>query len=74
MLVLILLIQFQHVDSFVLKLAEEEKDRIKRQKLMDLQLGKDEWERVTRFLNLLAVRHLGLGVNATTDDSLNLAC
>jgi hypothetical protein len=60
MLVSPLFIQFQHVDSFVLKLAEEEKDRIKRQKLMNLQLGKDEWERVTRFLNLLAVCHSGL--------------
>jgi hypothetical protein len=60
MLVSALFIQFQHVDSFVLKLAEEEKDRIKRQKLMDLQLGKDEWERVTKFLNVLAVRCPGL--------------
>ena len=55
MFVSALFIQFQHVNLFVLKLAEEEKDRIKRQKLMDLQLGKDEWERVTKFLNLLAV-------------------
>lgn len=59
-LVLKSFIWFQHVDSFVLKLAEEEKDRIKWQKLMDLQLGKDEWERVKKFLNLLAVCCSGL--------------
>jgi len=60
MLVLALFIQFQHVDSFVLKLAEEEKDWIKCQKLMDLQLGKYEWEQMTNFLNLLAVCHPSL--------------
>jgi len=47
--------QFQHINSFVLKLAEEEKDWIKWQKLMNLQLRKDEWEWVTKFLNLLAI-------------------
>jgi len=50
-----LFIQFQHVNSFVLKLAKEEKDQIKWQKLINLQLGKDEWEQVTKFLNLLVV-------------------
>jgi hypothetical protein len=60
MFVSALFIQFQHVNSFVLKLAEEEKDQIKQQKLMDLQLGKYEWERVTKFLNLLAVCCPGL--------------
>lgn len=39
-----------------MKLVGEEKDRTKRQKLMDLQLTKDEWERVSKFLKLLSVR------------------
>ena len=43
------------MDSFVLKLVEEERDRMKRQKLMDLQLEKDEWKQMTKFLDLLAV-------------------
>jgi len=60
MLVFTLFIQFQHVDSFVLKLAEEEKDQSKWQKLMNLQLGKDDWEQVTKFLNVLTVHCPGL--------------
>jgi len=54
----ILIYLLKHVDLFVMRLVEEEKDRMKQQKLMDLQLTKDEWEQVSSFLKLLAVRVL----------------
>ncbi|KAL1949584.1 hypothetical protein VTO73DRAFT_8465 [Trametes versicolor] len=43
-----------HVDQFVTEMARAEKDRGKRQKLDDLQLSPDEWNRVERCLDLLA--------------------
>jgi len=45
----------QHVDSFVFKIAREEKDAAKREKLNGLLLTPDEWSRAHKFLHLLAV-------------------
>lgn len=45
----------QHVDAFVRAMALEENDPEKRQKLMELKLTSNEWERVELFLGLLAV-------------------
>jgi hypothetical protein len=39
-------------------MGREEKDLTKRQKIDDLRLSDDEWERVGLFNDLLAVRHV----------------
>lgn len=54
----------QHVDQFVADMARTEKDRSKRQKLDDLQLSSDEWDRVKRCLDLLAVRLTSFFISA----------
>jgi hypothetical protein len=42
----------------VYEIGREEKDLAKRQKIDDLRLSDDEWERVQLFNDLLAVRHV----------------
>lgn len=44
----------QDVDIFIHQIACAEKERDKRQKLLDLQLTDEEWSRVTMLLGLLA--------------------
>jgi hypothetical protein len=46
---------FQSVDTFVSHMARDEPDRTKRAKLDDLQLSREEWDRVKLFLSLLKV-------------------
>ncbi|KAL1939214.1 hypothetical protein VTO73DRAFT_10255 [Trametes versicolor] len=44
----------EHVDQFVYEIGSQERDRERRQKLLDLQLSADEWARVKTALSLLA--------------------
>jgi hypothetical protein len=46
----------QCIDSFVDELRWEEHDTAKRDKIRDMKLSGDEWERVNTFLGLLSVR------------------
>ena len=39
-------------------MGREEKDLMKRQKIDDLRLSDNEWERIGLFNDLLAVRHV----------------
>jgi MoaA/NifB/PqqE/SkfB family radical SAM enzyme len=48
----------QCVDAFVDELRWEEMDLAKREKIRELKLTSEEWERVHLFLSLLNVRHL----------------
>jgi hypothetical protein len=46
----------QLVDTFVDELRWEESDGVKREKIRELKLNKEEWEQVDAFLSLLTVR------------------
>ena len=45
----------QHIDNFVDELRWEETDSAKCDKICELKLSQDEWERVATFLGLLSV-------------------
>ena len=46
---------FQHFDTFIDELRWEETDSLKCNKLTELKLDEDEWNRVTNFIYLLSV-------------------
>jgi hypothetical protein len=50
-----LIVILQHVNTLVYEMGLEEKNLEKRQKLDQLRLSRDEWERLDLFANLLAV-------------------
>ena len=62
---------FQSVDTFVSHMARNEPDRTKRAKLDDLQLSREEWDRVKLFLSLLKVWSVRKSVHSCT---LILSC
>ena len=52
----ILIVILQYVNTLVYEMGLEEKNLKKRQKLNQLRLSQEEWERLDLFANLLAVR------------------
>jgi hypothetical protein len=46
----------QHVETFISRIACDEKDKSKKGKLKALQVMEDEWERVDTLIKLLEVR------------------
>jgi hypothetical protein len=51
----LLIIILQYVNTLVYEMGLEEKNLEKRQKLDQLRLSREEWERLDLFANLLAV-------------------